>query len=220
MTFTSTSSDSDGTVTDIVWDFGDGSPTSDQANPVHTYGVGVFIATFTATDDDGATTTRSVEIRSLPNIAPSATASATPNNGRAPLNVQLSSAGSIDFDGSIASYSWNFGDGSPVSTAANPTHVYAAGTWTATLTVTDNEGATGTANVVVQSTVNQAPTAVANATPNGIKAPVSVDFSSAGSIDNDGTVVSYSWDFGDGSAVSTDPTRPTSTRRRVSTPPR
>jgi PKD repeat protein len=213
VTFTSTISDSDGSVASIVWDFGDGSPTSTNPNPVHTYGVGVFVATLTVTDDDGATTTRSVEIRSLPNIAPQPAASATPTSGRAPLTVQLSSAGSIDFDGSIASYSWNFGDGSPVSSNPNPSHVYAAGTWTATLTVTDNEGASQTATVQVQSLVNQAPTAVANATPVGInnKAPYIVDFSSAGSADNDCAVVnacpglSYSWDFGDGSAVSTDP---------------
>ena len=211
VTFTSTVSDSDGTIASLVWDFGDGSPTSTNPNPVRTYGIGVFIATLTVTDDDGATTTRSVEIRSLPNVPPVATAAATPASGRAPLAVQLSSAGSIDFDGTIASYSWNFGDGSPVSSSVNPTKVYAAGTWTATLTVTDNEGATATSSVQVQSLVNQAPTGVANGTPVGInnKAPYTVNFSSAGSVDNDCAVVnacpglSVSWNFGDGSPVST-----------------
>lgn len=49
---------------------------------------------------------------------------------------------SIDFDGSIASYSWNFGDGSPLAGAADPVHTYAAyGTYTVTLTVTDDDGA-------------------------------------------------------------------------------
>ena len=201
--FTSTTGDSDGTVDSIVWDFGDGSPTSTDANPSHVYAAGVWTATLTATDNDGATTTRSVQVRSLPNLPPTAAAAATPSNGRAPLSVQLSSAGSIDFDGSILAYSWNFGDGSPTSTSANPTHVYAAGNYTATLTVTDNEGATATATVNIASTVNQAPVAVANGTKNGVKAPLVVDFSSAGSVDNDGTIASYSWNFGDGSAVST-----------------
>jgi PKD repeat protein len=212
VTFTSTVSDSDGTIASLVWDFGDGSATSTDPNPVHTYGVGVFIATLTVTDDDGATVTRSVEIRSLPNITPQAAASGTPTSGRSPLAVQFSSAGSIDFDGTIAGYSWNFGDGSPVSTSPNPSHTYAAGTWTATLTVTDNEGATGTSTVQVQSLANQAPTAVANGTPTGInnKAPYTVEFSSAGSVDNDCAVVSacpglsYSWNFGDGSSPSTE----------------
>jgi PKD repeat protein len=211
VTFTSTVSDSDGTIASLVWNFGDGSPTSTDPNPVKTYGTGVFIATLTVTDDDGATTTRSVEIRSLPNIAPEAAASATPTVGRAPAAIQLSSAGSVDFDGTIASYSWDFGDGSPNSSSPNPTKVYAVGTYTATLTVTDNEGATDTATVQVQSVVNQAPTAVANATPTGInnKAPFTVEFSSAGSVDNDCAVVNscpgltYNWNFGDGSPAST-----------------
>lgn len=212
VTFSSTVSDSDGTIASLHWNFGDGSATSTSPNPVHTYGVGVFIATLTVTDDDGATVTRSVEIRSLPNIAPQAAASGTPTSGRSPLTVQFNSAGSIDFDGTIAGYRWSFGDGSPDSTSPNPSHTYAAGTWTATLTVTDNEGATGTATVQVQSLANQAPTAVANGTPMGInnKAPNTVQFSSAGSVDNDCDVVSacpglsFSWNFGDGSSVSTD----------------
>ena len=49
---------------------------------------------------------------------------------------------SSDSDGSIASYAWDFGDGAQ-SSAQNPSHTYAAdGTYTVTLTVTDNEGAT------------------------------------------------------------------------------
>src|SRR5690606_33871832 len=131
VTFGSTISDSDGTVESIDWDFGDGSPTSTDPNPVHTYGVGVFTATLTVTDDDGATTTRSLEIRSLPNVEPVAVASTTPTSGRVRFSVALCTAGSIDYDGSIASYVWDFGDGSPTSTDANPSHVYAAGTWTA-----------------------------------------------------------------------------------------
>ncbi|MBT2144318.1 MULTISPECIES: protease pro-enzyme activation domain-containing protein [unclassified Rhodanobacter] len=51
---------------------------------------------------------------------------------------------STDSDGTIASRSWNFGDGS-TSTATNPSHTYAAaGTYSVSLTVTDNGGATNT----------------------------------------------------------------------------
>jgi len=52
---------------------------------------------------------------------------------------------STDSDGTIASRSWNFGDGSATSTAANPSHAYAiGGTYQVALTVTDNGGATNT----------------------------------------------------------------------------
>jgi len=51
---------------------------------------------------------------------------------------------------------------------------------------------------------NQAPVPAASATPSSGPAPLTVTFSSAGSVDPEGTPLSYSWDFGDG-AVSTDP---------------
>lgn len=90
-----------------------------------------------------------------PNQPPVAAAGANPTSGVAPLPVSFSSAGSSDPDGSIVSYAWTFGDGG-TSNAANPSHTYAAaGTYTATLTVTDNQGATGSQSVTI--TVNPAP---------------------------------------------------------------
>ncbi len=85
-----------------------------------------------------------------PNTPPVAMAAATPTSGIAPLTVNFSAAGSNDPDGSIAYYSWNFGDGTALGTTANVSHIYqAAGTYTAVLTVTDNRGARSTAQVVI-----------------------------------------------------------------------
>jgi PKD repeat protein len=81
---------------------------------------------------------------------PQAVASANPVSGTAPLNVSFTGSGSTDSDGSIASYSWNFGDGTG-STAANPLHTYAAGNYTATLTVTDSQGLTNSASVGISA---------------------------------------------------------------------
>jgi PKD repeat protein len=86
----------------------------------------------------------------LANQAPTALATANPSAGPAPLSVQFSAAGSSDPDGAIASYNWDFGDGQ-ASTAANPTHVYAAGQYTARLTVTDALGASSAPAAVVVS---------------------------------------------------------------------
>ena len=58
--------------------------------------------------------------------------------------VKFDGSGSTDADGTIVSYSWNFGDAKSGS-GVKPTHVYIAkGIYTVTLTVTDNDGLTGT----------------------------------------------------------------------------
>jgi hypothetical protein len=77
-----------------------------------------------------------------------------PVTGAAPLAVTFSSAGSVDPDGSIASYDWDFGDGTG-STAANPVKSYSApGSYTASLVVVDNSGLSSvadTVNIIVQN---------------------------------------------------------------------
>ncbi|HEY0657733.1 MAG TPA: PKD domain-containing protein, partial [Pyrinomonadaceae bacterium] len=78
-------------------------------------------------------------------------------SGTTPFTVNFSSAGSFDPDGSIAGYSWNFGDGTG-STAQNPSKIYtSAGTFTAVLTVTDNSGLKSTNSVVIAA-FNPVPT--------------------------------------------------------------
>ena len=77
---------------------------------------------------------------------PIAVANANRTNGSAPLAVNFSAAGSSDPGGLALSFSWNFGDGT-TSTQANPSHTYAAGNFTAVLTVTDSAGRSGTAKV-------------------------------------------------------------------------
>jgi glucose/arabinose dehydrogenase/PKD repeat protein len=91
------------------------------------------------------------------NRNPIAKASADRTSGPAPLAVSFSSAGSSDPEGGALTYSWNFGDGT-TSTAANPGKTYTAnGAYTATLTVRDPQGLTGTASVIV-TVGNTAPT--------------------------------------------------------------
>jgi PKD repeat protein len=89
------------------------------------------------------------------NIPPVASTTGTsPTSGTAPLTVSFVGTNSYDSDGAISSYLWNFGDGA-TSTLSNVSHTYtAAGTYNATLTVTDNSGAKSTSTIaIVVSTV-------------------------------------------------------------------
>ncbi|MFT3877002.1 MAG: PKD domain-containing protein [Propioniciclava sp.] len=118
------------------------------------------------------------------------------------LAVSVDGSASSDPDGSIASYAWDFGDGS-TGTGAQASHTYgAAGTFTVRLTVTDNAGAT---HSVTESVTVKAPPAgnvvpVASFTSSVDGLAVSVDGSA--SSDPDGSIASYAWDFGDGATGS------------------
>lgn len=122
-------------------------------------------------------------------------------------SIDFNSAGSVDADGTIVSYLWDFGDGT-TSTQANPSHMYtASGTYSAVLTVTDNDNNQATdSSVVTIAAENLAPVVNINGPYSGIEGS-SVAFSSNGTIDNDGTIDSYNWSFGDGStSTSASPT--------------
>ena len=88
------------------------------------------------------------------NVAPVAlTTGTTPTSGTAPLTVSFVGSSSYDPDGVIASYVWNFGDGTS-STLSNVSHTYStAGTYNASLTVTDNSGAqsVGTLSIIAST---------------------------------------------------------------------
>lgn len=91
------------------------------------------------------------------NLPPTATITASPAGGIAPLNVSFISV-AADPDGLITSYAWSFGDGG-TSSQPNPQHVYiASGSYAVSLTVTDDSGDSTRARLVTNIVVTTPPT--------------------------------------------------------------
>jgi len=95
---------------------------------------------------------KDITVGSVGNQPPVAVSNADVLSGGAPLTVNFDSSGSIDPDGSIVGKLWNFGDGH-TSNEENPAHTYQdVGSFEATLTVTDNVGATDSSSLNVTVT--------------------------------------------------------------------
>lgn len=125
------------------WSFGDGS-TASGAQVSHAYtSTGLFTATLTVTANTGQTNTATTLVNAFQYTQ--ARMTATPTRGLGPLSVAFDGTGSVtNWDRSLVSYAWNFGDG---STGSGPTvsHLYTtAGAFQASLTVTDSQGVSQT----------------------------------------------------------------------------
>ncbi|TDU01924.1 PKD repeat protein [Streptomyces sp. 846.5] len=152
------------------WNFGDGSSSTAQ-NPSHIYSTaGTYTATLTVTDSASPANTATSQVTTTVSAVGNplaASASATPTSGQVPLSVAFTGTGT---GGTPAySYGWNFGDGTS-STAQNPSHTYStAGTYTATLTVTDSASPANTASSTVTITASPIAATVPGA-PTGLTA--------------------------------------------------
>ncbi|WP_299800955.1 PKD domain-containing protein [uncultured Maribacter sp.] len=218
------SNDGDGFITLYEWDFGDGS-TSTEMNPSHTYAnVGNYIITLTVTDNDGAENTDSVNITVSAPVDNSTLFILNADDdselyaltdgleiiksdiGNMPLGIIYNAdlnPGNVTFkltgpvnqtksEGPSAPYSL-FGDiGVDIQGKVFPVGNY-------TLVTTTSSGMSETVNFSVVSgpPANVAPLVSLTGDVDGTE-PFKVNFSSAGSSDNDGSIVDYSWNFGDG----------------------
>jgi gliding motility-associated-like protein len=179
-----------------TWDFGDGSPPSSA--PSHTYNAnGVYDVTLTITDSKGCQNTITkpgfIEIS-----APVINFTNTPAGGCGPI-FSFTPNAIINTSDGVASYAWDFGDGTPVNTSATPTHTYTNfGSYNLKLTITTNGGCTST--LIAGGAVN-------------VGSGVAVDFSKSAGVACNSSGVTFTnlstpagtapatqwiWNFGDG----------------------
>lgn len=175
------------------WDFGDGGSSTAQ-NPIHSYvTAGDFLVTLTvanAAGSDEATATISISI-------PVADFSGTSLFGCGPLEASFTDESTSTT--SLASWNWDFGDGTS-SSARHPSHVYdSPGTYPVTLSVTD---ANGCSDQVMRTSFVQVigpdPDFGADAVSGPVPHPVSFGNQTLAGA----PIVSWAWSFGDGSASS------------------
>ena len=141
--------DPDGTIVGYAWDFGDGS-TGSGATPTHSYSIaGTYAAKLNVTDNSGSTqvSTQTVTITDRPPAISLTQSSTTAAPGQAVI-ITISAS---DPDGTIATTTVNWGDGTTDTISGPPTtdsHTYSlpsgspSATYTITVTVHDNNGST------------------------------------------------------------------------------
>jgi len=139
----SASSDSDGTITEYSWTFGDGTRAG-GATAEHAYAApGSYVVELTVIDDDGGWTRDSKVVTIEPPPPPNAAPTAAFSFSCTALSCSFDAGGSSDSDGTIQAYRWSFGD-SGNGTGETVQHSYAqTGTYTVRLTVTDEDSAAG-----------------------------------------------------------------------------
>ncbi len=175
----------------FTWDFGDGSPTASGMILTHAYTTGnLYTVTLTLTDVNGCDSSIQHQIRIQQPLAAFSDSILKIECGVTDMQFTDNSTGLY-----IISWAWQFGDGAS-STQQNPSHAYTVpGTYIVTLIITNNAGCTDTLskNVAVPG-----PSGTFTFTPSAGCPPLTSTFTAVSA-----TAISYTWDFGDGTILTT-----------------
>ncbi|MEX0285738.1 MAG: PKD domain-containing protein [Paracoccaceae bacterium] len=194
------STDGDGQIISYLWDFGDGAVAE---GPIVNYAwnqPGVYPVTLTVIDDSGtASALQSIEQNIRIDAAPVANAGA--DQYVTATEVRFDGGGSTDADGVVTTWEWDFGDGNTASGRVVKHAYQSTGRYQVTLLVTDDSGAPLNFDRDTMSvSINESP--IADAGPAQVVAPgEQFVVSGRASVDPDGEIASYVWDFPDGSSV-------------------
>lgn len=204
-----------GNITSYEWDFGDGTSKAKSRTTQHMFAEeGIYKVLLTITDEDGLTAEKELEIEaelapSSPSAVmttdPQAEEDATSIEGSVPFEVNFNATSSNDPDDDIIDYKWDF-DGDGVFDAAGETASYVyndVGNYNASLTVIDSAGFEDKTVLLIKA-LSRGLEPQLKAEPVSGVVPLTVEFDATGSQYSDGDIVSYEWDFGDGSAPRSD----------------
>lgn len=198
------------------WNFGDGSATATTRTATHIYDdPGTYEVILRVTDEEGtrAEASQTLKVETAAS-APKAVIKTVPDpadpddnfiEGAVPFEVSFDGRDSQDPDDDIVEYNWDFdGDGTTDSAGETVTFAYKdAGVYNATLTVVDVQGNESKSVIVVNAGMQPLQARV-TADPVQGEAPLTVTFDAGGSTYPEGQIVSYEWDFGDGSPMRID----------------
>ncbi|MGH6943483.1 MAG: PKD domain-containing protein, partial [Geminicoccaceae bacterium] len=196
------SSDPDGAILAYDWDFGDGASATGLYVRHRFAQSGRYPVKLTVRDDtdlpnNSATATAMITVNAAPEPVIGAPDAACPGE-----QLAFSAADSRDADGATLSYAWHFGDG---ASAEGPkvSHAFTTpGRYDLTLAVDDGTGRNNSLQQITRSFhVNRPPRALAG--PDRMVCPGDpVAFDGGASVDWDGKLVDYTWDFGDGTTAN------------------
>jgi len=190
-------------ITELL-DFGDGSPTSSNANVNHTYTTpGIYTAKLTVTNEVSSNSMLQT-ITVIQQIIPVANFTSNSTTGSRPLNIAFTDT-SI---GLPTSWSWDFGDGG-TSNDQNSVHEYSkAGVYSVALTVANEKGSNYTPKVNYISVLPQSPSSDFCSKITSGNIPLTVQFNDTSTE----SPTSWNWDFGDGNnSTAQNPTHTYST---------
>ncbi|MDO8679115.1 MAG: PKD domain-containing protein [Acidobacteriota bacterium] len=193
------------------WNFGDGT-TGTGMTTTHVYRtVGTFQVALTVTDSRGAQMTSIQTITVLPSTPPTAGFQFSPASVGVNQDAFFNASESRPAAGrTIARYDWNFGDGTTGSGAIVSHRYSSPGNFAVILTVTDDAGSAAQSTPkTVEVTPTGGLTADLTFLPTAPRPGQTVSFNASNSKSDTSTIVSYKFNYGDGSPeeVSTSPTQ-------------
>ncbi|PIR55147.1 hypothetical protein COU74_01960 [Candidatus Peregrinibacteria bacterium CG10_big_fil_rev_8_21_14_0_10_36_19] len=200
-----------GKITSYDWSMGDNSGVKRSKTISHSYNKpGTYEITLKIVDEEGkeGEVKKVIKVGSVKGTpkaviktSPTIEKNAVTLNGEAPFKVSFDATGSTDSDGNIVDYKWDFdSDGKDDAFGPKTTHTFSAsGIYTTTLTVVDADNLSSRESITV-NVAAQGITAKIKANIIQGTVPLTVNFDASGSSFQGGTITSYQWDFGDGTA--------------------